>query len=461
MPLEPIPPPYRDRRQLVAERPMDEINGEMTLRDYSAVVLQRKWVVIAAVLIAVAVAVVSSALQTPIYSADAEILVQPRGQDGLFEDRIVNLNDRAIQTEIQVIEGEAVRARVQQNLALEQPPAKVAASAVGQTDVVRVAVRSTNATNASNARTLANAYAEAYISVRLEQSVNELLAASTEVQKAITQLQAQIDVLADDDPSRPGLVAQLSNFSTTLDQLRVDQALRTGGATIIKSAEFPESPVEPTPARTATLALVVGLLIGLGAAFLLDYLDDKIRSEDDLQRATQRPVLAVIPIDPPPNNLPIAMTEPDHASVEAYRGLRTNLQFLGLDRPISVVQVTSSLAGEGKTTTAANLAVVLAQASHRVALIDADLRRPRLHDVFAVPQSPGFTDLLLGEDPANVVNRIPVDGGTPISLFTSGASDGCRRPSPASCSTRRPVIAPRCTATADTQRCRRPQQLAS
>jgi succinoglycan biosynthesis transport protein ExoP len=397
---------------------MDEINGEMTLRDYSAVVLRRKWVVIAAVLIAVAVAVVSSALQTPIYSADAEILVQPRGQDGLFEDRIVNLNDRAIQTEIQVIEGGAVRARVQQDLALEELPAEVEASSVGQTDVVRVAVRSTNAVNA---RTLANAYAEAYISVRLEQSVNELLAASTEVQKAITQLQTQMDALADDDPSRPGLVAQLSNFSSTLDQLRVDQALRTGGATIIKSAETPESPVEPTPARTATLAFVVGLLIGLGAAFLLDYLDDKIRSEDDLQRATQRPVLAVVPIDPPPNNLPIAMTEPDHASVEAYRGLRTNLQFLGLDRPISVVQVTSSLAGEGKTTTAVNLAVVLAQAGHRVALVDADLRRPRIHDVFAVSQSPGFTDLLLGEKPAMVVNHIPVDGGTRMSLFTSGA----------------------------------------
>jgi succinoglycan biosynthesis transport protein ExoP len=316
MPFEPNPPPHQDRRQLTSGKPMDAINGEMTLRDYSAVVVQRKWVVIAAVLIAVAVAVVSSALQTPIYSADAEILVQSRGQDGLFEDRIVNLNERAIQTEIQVIEGGAVRARVQQDLALEELPAEVEASSVGQTDVVTVAVRSTNA---ANARTLANAYAEAYISVRLEQSVNELLAASTEVQKAITQLQTQIDALADDDPSRPGLVAQLSNFSTTLDQLRVDQALRTGGATIIKSAETPVSPVEPTPARTAALAFVVGLLIGLGAAFLLDYLVDKIRSEDDLQRATQRPVLAVVPIDPLPNNLPIAMTEPDHASVEAYR----------------------------------------------------------------------------------------------------------------------------------------------
>ena len=101
-------------------------------------------------------------------------------------------------------------------------------------------------------------------------------------------------------------------------------------------------------------------------------------------------MLAVVPVDPPPDNRPIAISEPAHDAVEAYRGLRTNLQFLGLDRPIRVVQVTSSMAGEGKTTTSANLAVVLAQAGHRVALVDGDLRRPRLHEVFGIPQTPGL-----------------------------------------------------------------------
>ena len=275
-------------------------------------------------------------------------------------------------------------------------------------------------TNAANAQILADAYAEAYIDVRREQAVSELLAASAEVQIAIDELQADLDALPDDDPRASSLVAQIANFGTTLDQLRVDAALRTGGAAIIQPAELPETPVEPTPLRTVTLAAVVGLMLGLGAAFLFDYLDDKIRSEEDLEQLTDRPVLAVVPVDPPPDSRPIAVSEPTHDAVEAYRGLRTNLMFLGLDRPIRVIQVTSSLAGEGKTTTSANLAVVLAQAGHRVAIVDADLRRPRLHQVFGQPQTPGFTDLLFGKAARDVVRHVAVGAEHQISLFTSG-----------------------------------------
>ena len=391
--------------------------GEMTLRDYAGVVGRRKWMVIAAVLLCTVIAVGLTATQTPIYSASSEVLVQPRGQDGLFESQVVNLNARAIDTEIQVIEGEAVRSRVQQKLDLETEPPSANATAVGQTDVISIAVRDPNA---SNSAVYANSYATAYIEMRREQAVNELLAASTEVQRAIDDLQAQIDDLAEDDPRRIGLITQLSNFQATLDQLRVDAALRTGGAAVIKSAVEPSAPVEPTPSRTAALAAMVGLLIGLGAAFLLEYLDDKVRSEDDIERLVRRPVLAVVPVDSPPDNRPISISEPDHDAVEQYRGLRTNLQFLGLDRPISVVQVTSSVAGEGKTTTASNLAVVLAQSGHRVALVDGDLRRPRVHEVFSLAQSPGFTDLLLGEAAKDVVNHIDIDRGNRLSVFTSG-----------------------------------------
>jgi non-specific protein-tyrosine kinase len=389
----------------------------MTLRDYARVVAGRKWVVIGAVLLSAAVAIGLTATQTPVYAASSEVLVQPRGQDGLFESQVINLNERAIDTEIQVIEGEAVRTRVQENLGLDDEPPSASASAVGQTDVISIAVRDPNA---SNAAVLANAYADAYIEMRREQAINELLAASTEVQRAIDDLQEQIDDLAEDDPRRIGLITQLSNFQTTLDQLRVDAALRTGGAAVIKSATEPAGPIEPTPLKTTTLAAVVGLLIGLGAAFLLDYLDDKVRSEDDVERLVQRPVLAVVPVDPPPDNRPVAISAPGDDAVEQYRGLRTNLQFLSLDRPISVVQITSSLAGEGKTTTATNLAVVLAQGGHRVALVDADLRRPRVHDVFCLPQSPGFTDLLLGKAAKAVVNHLDIDGGNRLSVFTSG-----------------------------------------
>ena len=389
----------------------------MSLRDYGAVIWRRRWLVIVALVSATTAALTLTSLQTPVYSASSELLVQPRGQDGLFGDQVVNLNERAIDTEIQVIEGEQVRLRVQENLGLDREPASAEAAAVGQTDVIRITVRDSSA---SNAATLADAYAVAYIEVRREQAVDELLAASAEVQSAIDDLRSQIDALPSEDPRRPALVAQLANFQTTLDQLRVDAALRTGGAAIIRSAEVPSSPVEPTPARTAVFAAVIGLLIGVGAAFLIDYLDDKVRDEDELERAVEAPVLAVVPVDPPPDNRPLSISSPEHSSVEAYRGLRTNLQFLGLDRPLRVIQLTSSFAAEGKTTTSTNLAVVLAQAGHRVALVDADLRRPTVHDVMGVPQSPGLTDLLLGAESDKVVQRVRVNAETSLSVYPSG-----------------------------------------
>lgn len=396
---------------------MADLEPEMTLRDYAAVVSRRKWVIIAAVVVTTIVGLLSSVVQTPIYAADAEVLIQPRGEDGLFEERVDSVNDRAIQTEIQVVEGQAVRARVQEDLGLDAPPEPVDASSIGDTDVIQLTTRNTNA---SNAATLANAYAEAYIDVRREQSVDDLLAASAEVQTAIDDLQAQIDDLDEDDPQRATLVAQQANFATTLDQLRVDARLRTGGATVIKQAEVPEEPVEPTPVRTATLAFVVGLLLGLGAAFLIEYLDDKVRRRSDLESITSHVILADVPVDSPPDQRPLALSDPSRTSVESYRGLRTNVQFLALDQEITVVQVTSSLAGEGKTTTATNLAVVLARAGHLVALVDADLRRPRVHEAFGLSPAPGLTDVLLGASPKDVVESVDVGATQPLAVYTSG-----------------------------------------
>lgn len=131
-------------------------------------------------------------------------------------------------------------------------------------------------------------------------------------------------------------------------------------------------------------------------------------------------MLAQVPVDPPPDNRPISVSEPKHSSAEAYRGLRTNVQFLGLDNDLSVVQVTNSLPGEGKTTTATNLAVVLVQAGHRVALVDADLRRPRVHEVFGVPSKPGVTDMLLGAMPKVSVNNVNIGNGDSLSVYTAG-----------------------------------------
>ncbi|MEM1333475.1 MAG: polysaccharide biosynthesis tyrosine autokinase, partial [Actinomycetota bacterium] len=391
------------------------MEAEMTLRDYWNVVVNRRIVIVVCVAVAAAVSVVASALTTPVYAASSEVLIQPRGQDGLFADGVANLNSRAVETEVQVIEGRSVSDRVAEDLGIDDPP-DVSAVAIGDTDAVRLTVRSSNR---QNAELLADAYATAYIDIRREQSVDELLAASSEVQRAIDELQAQLDELPSDDPRESALVSQQAGFRTTLDQLRVDAALRTGGATVIKAAEAPLGAVEPAALRSAVLAAFVGLLVGLGFALFLEYSDDKVRTDDDLERIGPLPLLAHVPVDPPSDSRPLALSDPSHSSVESYRGLRTNIQFLALDRSMKLVQVTSSLAGEGKTTTATNLAVVLARAGNRVAVVDADLRRPRINAVFGIAASPGLTDLLLGASPRDVRESIEVSDGV-LDVYPAG-----------------------------------------
>lgn len=395
--------------------------AEATLRDHWQVVVRRKALVVSAMVLAAGAALGVSLSQTPVYVATTDVLVQPRTSGSLFQSSVAAsqaVSERMVQTELKVISGERVRERVQSDLGLDAPPPQVAGSAVDRTDVVRLAVRNADPATAA---ALANGYADAYIAVRREQAVQELVAAGDELRRTIDELQTRIDQLPSDDARRNGLLAQQSSLQSTIDELRIDAALRTGGATVITPAEVPSEPVAPTPVRTTLLAALVGLVIGLGAAFAVDHLDDSISDAADLARVTDLPLLSVVPVERLPDARPISWSAPGDPSVEAYRGLRTNLQFLALDRTIRTIQVVSALPGEGKTTTAANLAVVLAQAGHWVLLVDADLRRPRLHEVFALGSSPGLTDVLLGENPENSCRDAGVEGAPTLRVCTAGS----------------------------------------
>jgi non-specific protein-tyrosine kinase len=255
--------------------------------------------------------------------------------------------------------------------------------------------------------------------VKRDQAVKGIAAATTELQTKVTDLQSQIDALdtqinasASDDDSRReadrrSLVDQQALFRQRIDQLQVDAALSAGNAQLLRPASAPSKPIKPTPLRTTTLAALVGLLLGLGAAFLIDRLDDSVGSEEDLARLGKDvPVLAVVPNAASRDNRPIAISAPLTLAVEPYRNLRTNVQFLGLERTVRSIQVTSTRPGEGKSTTAANLAVVLAQSGANVVLVDADLRKPGLHRLFAIDGSNGLANNLAGDPMELTIQRI-------------------------------------------------------
>jgi len=375
-------------------------------------------------------------LQTPVYQGTAEVVLQTRTTESLFDPNTGEARDpaRAVQTQIRVLESAPVMAAARRKIG-SLP--KVSASPVGQTDVIQVHVESTDARRAASA---ANAYADSYIEFRRKQAVEEVLAAGNEVQAKVDDLQNQIQLLDQQLSGRPplqqdqtekaiapvrqALVSQQSLFKQKLDQLQVDAALKTGGAQLVTPASVPTAPIKPRPARSAALALVIGLALGTGLAFFRDYLDDSIKTKEDVERAAgSRAVLGMIPAvgawKDRKHALVASLVEPKSPVAEAYRTLRTSIQFMSLDRPMRTLQVTSAAASEGKSTTIANLGVALAQAGQRVVIVCCDLRRPRVHEFFALPNTIGFTSVLLGDvELASALQAVP--GFERLQLLASG-----------------------------------------
>jgi capsular exopolysaccharide synthesis family protein len=239
-------------------------------------------------------------------------------------------------------------------------------------------------------------------------------------------IQAQIDALNRKyEPQLSSLTNQIANFQNQLSSLQVaSDLLAQTPAQLTKSATVPRTPISPDPIRNAVIAIVVGLVFGIGLAFLFEYLDDTIKSDDDLRRvAGGATTLGLIPrvAGWKDRSMPrvVSLTEPTSPAAEAYRSVRTSVQFLSLDQPIRTLMITSPRPGEGKTTTVVNLAVALGLAGQRVAVVSCDLRRPRLHEFFDLSNTVGFTSVLLGSVPLSAaVQRVP--GIDRISVLPSG-----------------------------------------
>jgi polysaccharide biosynthesis transport protein len=191
-----------------------------------------------------------------------------------------------------------------------------------------------------------------------------------------------------------------------LNTERMQRTMPQRPVTIWEFAEVSELPARPRVLLNIALGVVVGLVFGVGLAFFIEYLDTSVKTMEDIENFLQLPVLAVIP-----KNISILKDEgPECPDAEAYRILRTNIEFNRKSPDANAFTIVSGGAGEGKTTTLVNLAYTFAQGGYNTLIVDADLRRPTQHRLFNISNEMGLSDLLLGElDLEEVVRHTPVD----------------------------------------------------
>lgn len=333
----------------------------MELRDYIRI-LRKSWVLIVALtLVGVGAAAAYSLTRTPLYSSSAKVFVSTSGGSTVSELQQGNsFTQQRVKTYADLATTPIVLLPVIANLGLElssdELAAEVTATAPLDTTLIDITVQD----------------ADAALSAEIATAVSESL---TLVVESIEQTEA-------------AAVEGEAEAPATMSPVRL---------TLVQHAAVPQSPVSPNVPLNIALGALVGLALGVGVAVLRETLDTRIRNERDVELITETPIIGGIVFDPKAKERPLIVhADPRSPRSESFRTLRTNLQFLEADRTRRAFVVTSSVESEGKSTTAANLAIALADAGASVLLVDADLRRPKVAEYMGIEGAVGLTDVLIG-----------------------------------------------------------------
>lgn len=329
--------------------------------------LLRRWPSIVAVtVIGVGLAALALNLATERFTSHADVLVSPPASQSTEA-----VSSRTVSSYAQVLDGRAIADRVAKNIGGAEEAATVdrqlAAEVLPRTSIIRVSAENTDAKRAAQLA---------------QQAADQFVAWLDEQQKG-----------------------------------HDDTAIT---AVVVDAAATPSSPSSPSTGLWLILGGVIAFLLGLLLATVRQLADRSIRAPAELEEVSGAPVLGAIAFDRAARNTPlITSLGTHHPRFEAIRILRTNLQFLDIDRDNKVITVTSSLAGEGKSTTVCNLAIALAQAGTQVVLLEGDLRRPRISEYLGVEKSVGLTTVLVGRVALEAALQ---PAGTPgLDVLTSGS----------------------------------------
>ncbi|MEI8197167.1 MAG: Wzz/FepE/Etk N-terminal domain-containing protein, partial [Phycisphaerae bacterium] len=202
-------------------------------------------------------------------------------------------------------------------------------------------------------------------------------------------------------------------IESRMKDIHIAEDVRVPNVSVIEEAQASAFPTRPNKTKLLGIGLAVGLFLGISCAFMLDWLDHRIRSPEDVRSMVQVPILGIVPHVSRKATLQqlgqAVHLQPRSSVAEAYRTVRMAVHFSGIEHPCQKILVTSAVSGDGKTVTVANLALAIAQAGQRVVIVDADFHRPKLHTIFGTPNESGFSNVLQGQVPLeDVVLTTPV-----------------------------------------------------
>ena len=390
----------------------------MELRQYAAVVWKWLWLIVLATAVASFFSYMAARKQPLIYEAKTTLMVGPALQKQNLSQADFWLGQALAQTYSEVARRQPIRQATMEALGLSWLPEYVV-KPVANTQLLEIRVVDTVPERAAAvASELANqlilhspTQPQGEREQRrqfIEQQLNDLEANIKITKEEIAKLEHALDgmfsarQIADTQNQIAALQQKLNTYQGNYAQLL--SSLGEGSVntlTVVEPATVPTVPIGPKKTLTILLAASIGFILAVGAAFLLEYLDDTIKTPEDVTQALGLSALGAIARiegDTLPEKL-ITADHPKSPISEAYRVLRTNLQFSSVDKPLKTLLVTSANPIEGKSVTAANIAVVMAQAGHSVIMVDSDLRRPVLHKIFQLPNNEGFTNALLHSNP--------------------------------------------------------------
>lgn len=346
----------------------------MDLRDYVSV-LKARWMLIAlCTMVTIALAAILTWRATPQYASSARLFVSTASADDSQALQGGAYSLQRVKSYADLLTGQEIARRVVDTLDLDESPSALSTqiSASSKIDTVILTITVTDPSR-ERAKLLVDAVAEEFV----------------------------------------GYVAELETPPGK------DEA--TSKATVVDPGTLPGSPISPNPTRNLGLGAVLGLLLGVGIAVLRDSFDSSIKSVRQLESLVPAPVIGTISYDPEAVNTPLISALDAYAPrPEAFRVLRTNLQFIDPDLERKVFVVTSSLPGEGKTTTAVNLALALAEGGEKVALVEGDLRRPKISEYLRLESAVGLTTVLIGKLPLK--DAVQSTANEDLTVLTSGST---------------------------------------